>query len=181
MASPSRVRNSAQLLKEARFTAVAWSQALFMPPFEKSLVLRSAPAWERLGSWLSPAFSGVIIVEAVKQVYAIPPGTAGAPPGAAAQAGTRPAIGSTAAETRLLILPFAFETGLIMKGAQVGRTSNFMSNPPEGALGRIREDIDAIDDAMLALLAKRFAAVEQVRADQGEGWRHQPIADPAGA
>jgi len=64
----------ARLLKEARFTVVAWSQALFMPPFEKSLVLRSAPAWERLGSWLSPAFSGVIIVEAVKQVYAIPPG-----------------------------------------------------------------------------------------------------------
>jgi SAM-dependent methyltransferase len=63
-----------KLLKEARFTAVAWSQALFMPPFEKSMILNSAPAWERLGSWLSPAFSGVIIVEAVKQVYAIPPG-----------------------------------------------------------------------------------------------------------
>lgn len=63
-----------KLLKEARFTAVAWSHALFMPPFEKSMILSSAPAWERLGSWLSPAFSGVIIVEAVKQVYAIPPG-----------------------------------------------------------------------------------------------------------
>ena len=45
-----------------------------MPPFERSLMLNSAPAWERFGSWLSPAFSGVIIVEAVKQVYAIPAG-----------------------------------------------------------------------------------------------------------
>jgi chorismate mutase / prephenate dehydratase len=38
-----------------------------------------------------------------------------------------------------------------------------MDTPPEGALKRIREDIDDIDDAMLALLAKRFAAVEKVR------------------
>jgi len=38
-----------------------------------------------------------------------------------------------------------------------------MDTPPAGALERIREDIDAIDDAMLALLAKRFAAVEEVK------------------
>ena len=38
-----------------------------------------------------------------------------------------------------------------------------MDTPPAGALDRIREEIDAIDDAMLALLAKRFAAVEEVK------------------
>jgi SAM-dependent methyltransferase len=59
------------LLREAQFSPIGWSQALFMPPFERSLVLTSAPAWERIGLWVSPAFSGVIIVEAVKQVYAI--------------------------------------------------------------------------------------------------------------
>jgi SAM-dependent methyltransferase len=59
------------LLRETQFSPIGWSQALFMPPFERSLVLSSAPAWERLGLWASPAFSGVIIVEAVKQVYAI--------------------------------------------------------------------------------------------------------------
>jgi SAM-dependent methyltransferase len=59
------------LLRETQFLPVGWSQALFMPPFERSLILNSAPAWERLGLWVSPAFSGVIIVEAVKQVYAI--------------------------------------------------------------------------------------------------------------
>src|SRR5215212_9299217 len=62
------------LLRDTRFVPVGWSQALFMPPFETSLWLKSAPAWERLGSWLSPAFSGVIVVEAMKQVYAIAPG-----------------------------------------------------------------------------------------------------------
>lgn len=60
-----------QILKEAKFSPVGWSQALFMPPSERSLMLKSAPAWERLGLRTSPAFSGVIIVEAVKQVYAV--------------------------------------------------------------------------------------------------------------
>ena len=60
-----------QILKEARFSPVGWSQALFMPPSERSLMLTSATAWERVGLRTSPAFAGVIIVEAVKQVYAI--------------------------------------------------------------------------------------------------------------
>ena len=38
-----------------------------------------------------------------------------------------------------------------------------MDTPPAGALDLIREEIDAIDDAMLALLAKRFAAVAEVK------------------
>ncbi|MFL5258832.1 MAG: class I SAM-dependent methyltransferase [Hyphomicrobiales bacterium] len=62
------------LLREARFAPSRWSQALFMPPFERSLVITSAPAWERIGLWVSPAFSGVIIVEAMKQVYALSSG-----------------------------------------------------------------------------------------------------------
>lgn len=60
-----------QVLKETKFSPVGWSQALFMPPSERGLMLKSAVAWERLGLRTSPAFSGVIIVEAVKQVYAI--------------------------------------------------------------------------------------------------------------
>lgn len=60
------------LLKSCQFSPVGWNQALFMPPFARSLVVRSAPAWERIGSWLWSAFPGVIIVEAVKQVYAVP-------------------------------------------------------------------------------------------------------------
>lgn len=60
----------AGLLKEARFSIMSWSQALFMPPIDHGLFLSSAPAFERVGDWLMPQFAGVIIVEAVKQVYA---------------------------------------------------------------------------------------------------------------
>ena len=59
------------LLKDADFMPAAWSQALFIPPFSGSLILSSATAIERAGSWTSPAFSGVILVEAIKQVYAV--------------------------------------------------------------------------------------------------------------
>lgn len=59
------------LLKEAQFSAVGWTHALFMPPFERGLSLNFEAAWERFGTKLSPAFSGVIIAEAVKQVYAV--------------------------------------------------------------------------------------------------------------
>ena len=34
--------------------------ALFVPPFQRGFLVRSAAAWERLGLWLSPGFSGVI-------------------------------------------------------------------------------------------------------------------------
>ena len=64
----------ARLLKETQFSPTGWSQALFMPPFERRIALRSAAAFERIGSHVSPAFSGVVIVEAVKQVYAMPCG-----------------------------------------------------------------------------------------------------------
>jgi SAM-dependent methyltransferase len=60
----------ANLLKEARFSIMSWSQALFMPPIDRGPFLSSAPALERIGNWLMPRFAGVIVVEAVKQVYA---------------------------------------------------------------------------------------------------------------
>ena len=63
-----------RLLKESQFSPVSWSQALFMPPSERRIILRAATGWERLGSYLTPAFAGVIMVEAVKQVYALPKG-----------------------------------------------------------------------------------------------------------
>ncbi len=60
-----------QILRDAQFTPSSWSHALFAPPLNRAFIRRSAPALERAGLWLSPAFSGVIIVEAVKQVYAV--------------------------------------------------------------------------------------------------------------
>jgi SAM-dependent methyltransferase len=64
----------AQMLRDAEFSPLGWSQALFVPPLPHGFLVRSAPAWERLGTWPSRGFSGVILVEAMKQVYAIAPG-----------------------------------------------------------------------------------------------------------
>ncbi len=62
-----------QLLREAWFTPTGWGEALFIPPVAQGWFLRTAGAWERVGSALSMPFAGVHIVEASKQVYrAIP-------------------------------------------------------------------------------------------------------------
>jgi SAM-dependent methyltransferase len=58
------------LLRESQFSAVSWSHALYFPPSTKGMVLSSATAIESIGARLMPAVSGVIVVEAVKQVYA---------------------------------------------------------------------------------------------------------------
>jgi SAM-dependent methyltransferase len=61
------------LMRDAWFTPVSWSEALYVPPFQRSWFLRSAVAWERVGATISAPFAGVHIVDATKQVYrAIP-------------------------------------------------------------------------------------------------------------
>lgn len=62
------------LLKESQFSVISWSHALYFPPSTRSALLSAAPALEGFGSRLMPALSGVIIVEAAKQVYAIASG-----------------------------------------------------------------------------------------------------------
>jgi SAM-dependent methyltransferase len=59
-----------RLLRDAMFSPVAWFGALHIPPFNFRLLLKSAIAWERIGRWLWSGFSGVIVVEATKQVFA---------------------------------------------------------------------------------------------------------------
>ena len=62
-----------RLLREAMFTPIDWDHALYLPPLNLNILLRSAVAWERMGAIFWPAFSGVNIVEATKQVYAATP------------------------------------------------------------------------------------------------------------
>jgi SAM-dependent methyltransferase len=62
-----------RLLKKAMFSPETWEYALYMPPFNWRILFRWPLAWERLGLVLWPTFSGVIIVEATKQVYAAIP------------------------------------------------------------------------------------------------------------
>ena len=58
------------------FSAEGWQHALYMPPFGWRVLLNWPVFWERLGIVLWPAFSGVLMVEARKQVYAALPARA---------------------------------------------------------------------------------------------------------
>jgi len=58
------------LLTQAMFTPLDWSGALYFPPLERKVVLRSSTAWERVGASATPAFAGVLIVEARKELVA---------------------------------------------------------------------------------------------------------------
>ena len=53
-----------RLLTDAMFTPTEWAHALYVPPIERPVVMRSALAIERVGARISPGFGGVIIVEA---------------------------------------------------------------------------------------------------------------------
>jgi SAM-dependent methyltransferase len=62
------------LLKEAKFSILQWKHALFVPPSQNRAMLKVAATLERLGPVTANRFSGVIIVEATKQVYAFSSG-----------------------------------------------------------------------------------------------------------
>jgi SAM-dependent methyltransferase len=58
-----------QLLRDALFSPIGWSEALYMPPVKRRWALRSAVVFERLGARIAMPFPGVHIVEASKQVF----------------------------------------------------------------------------------------------------------------
>jgi len=82
---PFTVGQLSRLLREGQFTPVRSSQALFVPPTRSRMLLRSAGAWERLGTRWFPHFAGVVMIEAGKQIYAATPAR-----GAAREAVRRP-------------------------------------------------------------------------------------------
>ncbi len=57
------------LLRDALFSPLGWSEALAVPPLTRRPWLRTGANWEKVGVNLWPAFAGVIIVEATKQLY----------------------------------------------------------------------------------------------------------------
>ncbi len=63
-----------RLLRESQFAVVSWSPVLFLPPTSRALFLSWAGVFESIGNRMMPGFSGVVIVEAIKQVYAISTG-----------------------------------------------------------------------------------------------------------
>lgn len=62
-----------RLLREGMFSPIGWARALFVPPFRWAWLLRTAAVWERLGTVAWPGFSGVILVEAAKEIYGVLP------------------------------------------------------------------------------------------------------------
>ena len=68
--TPYTRRQLESLLRESLFTPVQSDRALFVPPSRSRLLLSSAYLWQRLGRKFFPRFSGVILVEARKQLYA---------------------------------------------------------------------------------------------------------------
>jgi SAM-dependent methyltransferase len=69
---PYTMSQLSDLLREQLFTPVGGDTALFVPPSRDRMVLRSAPAWERVGKRWFPTFAGVVLIEAAKQIYAKP-------------------------------------------------------------------------------------------------------------
>src|SRR5712692_354543 len=69
---PYTMSQLSQLLRDEQFTPVGSDTALFIPPATSRVMLRSALAWERVGTRWFPTFAGVVLVEATKQIYAKP-------------------------------------------------------------------------------------------------------------
>lgn len=59
-----------RLLRDNQFTPIESQPALFFPPIRRQFMHGAAPAWETAGERWFPAFSGVVMVEAGKQIYA---------------------------------------------------------------------------------------------------------------
>ena len=60
------------LMNETLFTSVSLYPALFFPPFSSRIPLAWAQSAENIGSHWFPQFSGVLIIEACKKIYAVP-------------------------------------------------------------------------------------------------------------
>ncbi len=67
---PFSRRQLEQLLKDSMFTPTTISPLLFMPPWRGRFLGGSAGTWEQVGKWLFPGFSGLLMAQAIKQVYA---------------------------------------------------------------------------------------------------------------
>jgi SAM-dependent methyltransferase len=61
----------AELLREAELEPSGWTRALYVPPL--NWMAGWAEGWEQMGSRLWPGFAGLLLMEAVKQTFAVKP------------------------------------------------------------------------------------------------------------
>jgi len=67
---PFSKRQLTQLLEEATFSVIRSSGALYFPPVNSRFLLRAARSWERAGARVWPGLSGVLMIEASKELVA---------------------------------------------------------------------------------------------------------------
>ena len=68
---PFSRRQLERLVGEAELSPVGWTRALYAPPL--NWVSRWAEGFEQAGALLWPSFAGVILMEAIKQTFAVRP------------------------------------------------------------------------------------------------------------
>jgi hypothetical protein len=68
---PYTRRQLGELLREAELEPSGWTRALYVPPV--SWMAGGAEGFEQAGSRLWPGFAGLMLMEAVKQTYAVKP------------------------------------------------------------------------------------------------------------
>jgi SAM-dependent methyltransferase len=59
-----------RLMRDSMFSPTGSQAALWLPPSDRAFVIKAVNAWEKAGEILWKRFSGVLLVEAEKQVYA---------------------------------------------------------------------------------------------------------------
>ncbi|MBT3534334.1 MAG: methyltransferase domain-containing protein [Rhodospirillaceae bacterium] len=69
---PYSPRQLSRLLRDNLFLPGERASALYIPPVASRMLLRTAGAWENLGHRWGNAFAGVLLMEADKQIYAVP-------------------------------------------------------------------------------------------------------------
>jgi SAM-dependent methyltransferase len=75
---PYTPRQLSRLMRDNLFSPTESSAALYLPPSQRRTVLRAANAFENAGRRFWPHFSGVVLLEAEKQIYVAIPAKAAA-------------------------------------------------------------------------------------------------------
>lgn len=57
------------LMRRTLFTPESWTETLYVPPFQRRWLIKSAAAWEGTASRLGLPFAGVHVVDATKQLH----------------------------------------------------------------------------------------------------------------
>jgi SAM-dependent methyltransferase len=73
--TPFSRRQIERLMRATLFAPEKWAEALFVPPLQRTSILRSAALWEKLGAGMGLPFSGVHVIDATKQFYRRAPAT----------------------------------------------------------------------------------------------------------